>query len=181
MSISQCVYNKSGHQIVVIIFLSCIIVFLDIEQFYADILCSTTVNFFLGVVFFDIVILPVQYLFLLGYNKLFILSITSFEPDEAGGIFGWVTFCLLFLIPWALGSVHYLSLGGGGRKIWAASLGGHWSFKIVGRGGGGSSRTFSHVSCTQIRAQLFEGRLALNPGLKLTLVPFSCFQKHLLG
>ena len=136
MSISQCVYNKSGHQIVVIIFLSCIIVFLDIEQFYADILCSTTVNFYLGVVFFDIVILPVQYLFLLGYNKLFILSITSFEPDEAGGIFGWVTFCLLFLIPWALGSVHYLSLGGGGggRKIWAASLGGHWSFKIVGEG-----------------------------------------------
>ena len=62
------VYNKSGHQIVVIIFLSCIIVFLDIEQFYADILCSTTVNFFLGVVFFDIVILPVQYLFLLGYT-----------------------------------------------------------------------------------------------------------------
>ena len=99
MSISQCVYNKSGHQIVVIIFLSCIIVFLDIEQFYADILCSTTVNFYLGVVFFDIVILPVQYLFLLGYNKLFILSITSFEPDETGGIFGWVTFCLLFLIP----------------------------------------------------------------------------------
>ena len=99
MSISQCVYNKSGHQIVVIIFLSCIIVFLDIEQFYADILCSTTVNFYHGVVFFDIVILPVQYLFLLGYNKLFILSITSFEPDEAGGIFGWVTFCLLFLIP----------------------------------------------------------------------------------
>ena len=117
MSISQCVYNKSGHQIVVIIFLSCIIVFLDIEQFYADILCSTTVNFYLGVVFFDIVILPVQYLFLLGYNKLFILSITSFEPDEAGGIFGWVTFCLLFLIPWALGSVHYLSLGGGAEKF----------------------------------------------------------------
>ena len=140
MSISQCVYNKSGHQIVVIIFLSCIIVFLDIEQFYADILCSTTVNFYLGVVFFDIVILPVQYLFclfLLGYNKLFILSITSFEPDEAGGIFGWVTFCLLFLIPWALGSVHYLSLGGGGggQKNLSCFLGGHWSFKIVGGGG----------------------------------------------
>ena len=106
--------NKSGHQIVVIIFLSCIIVFLDIEQFYADILCSTTVNFYLGVVFFDIVILPVQYLFLLGYNKLFIPSIISFKPDEAEGIFGWVTFCLLFLIPCALGSVHYLSLGKGG-------------------------------------------------------------------
>ena len=88
------------------------------------------------------------------YNKLFILSIISFEPDEAEGIFGWVTFCLLFLIPCALGSVHYLSLGGGGgggwgRKISAASFGGHWSFKIVG-GRGGSSRTFSHVSCTQM-------------------------------
>ena len=86
------------------------------------------------------------------YNKLFILSIISFEPDEAEGIFGWVTFCLLFLIPCALGSVHYLSLGGGwggggGRKISAASFGGHWSFKIVV---GGSSRTFSHVSCTQM-------------------------------
>ena len=32
-----------------------------------------------------------------------------------------------------------------------------------------------------IRAQLFEGRLELHPGLKLTLVPFSCFQKHFLG
>ena len=117
MSISQYVYNKSGRQIVVIIFLSCIIVFWDIEQFYADILCSTTVNFFLGVVFFDIVISPVQYLSLLGYNKLFILSIISFEPDEAEGIFGWVTFCLLFLIPCALGSVHYVSLGGGGGGI----------------------------------------------------------------
>ena len=117
MSISQYVYNKSGHQIVVINFFKLYYRFLDIEQFYADILCSTTVNFFLGVVFFDIVILPVQYLFLLGYNKLFIPSIISFEPDEAEGIFGWVTFCLLFLIPCALGSVHYLSLGGGGRKI----------------------------------------------------------------
>ena len=29
--------------------------------------------------------------------------------------------------------------------------------------------------------ELFEGRLALNPGLKLTLFPFSCFQKHYLG
>ena len=31
------------------------------------------------------------------------------------------------------------------------------------------------------RAQLFEGRLALNPGLNLTLVSFSCVQKHFLG
>ena len=31
-----------------------------------------------------------------------------------------------------------------------------------------------------IRAQLFEGRLALNPGLNLTQVSFSCVQKHFL-
>ena len=31
------------------------------------------------------------------------------------------------------------------------------------------------------RAQLFEGRLALNPRLILTLVSFSCAQKHFLG
>ena len=31
------------------------------------------------------------------------------------------------------------------------------------------------------RAQLFEGRLALNLGLNLTLVSFSCAQKHFLG
>ena len=30
-------------------------------------------------------------------------------------------------------------------------------------------------------AQLFEGQLALNPGLKLTRVSFSRVQKHLLG
>ena len=30
-------------------------------------------------------------------------------------------------------------------------------------------------------AQLFEGRLALNPGLNLTLVSLSCVQKHFLG
>ena len=30
-------------------------------------------------------------------------------------------------------------------------------------------------------AQLFEGRLALNLGLNLTLVSFSCAQKHFLG
>ena len=31
------------------------------------------------------------------------------------------------------------------------------------------------------RAQLFEGRIALNPGLNLTWVSFSCVQKHFLG
>ena len=31
------------------------------------------------------------------------------------------------------------------------------------------------------RAQLFEGGLALNPGLNLTRVSFSCVQKHFLG
>ena len=30
-------------------------------------------------------------------------------------------------------------------------------------------------------AQLFKGRLALNPGLNLTRVSFSCVQKHFLG
>ena len=30
-------------------------------------------------------------------------------------------------------------------------------------------------------AELFEGQLALNPGLKLTRVSFSCIQKHFLG
>ena len=30
-------------------------------------------------------------------------------------------------------------------------------------------------------AQLFEGRLALNPGLNLTRVSFSFVQKHFLG
>ena len=34
---------------------------------------------------------------------------------------------------------------------------------------------------TQSWAQLFEGRLALNPGLNLTQVSFSCVQKHFLG
>ena len=29
-------------------------------------------------------------------------------------------------------------------------------------------------------AQLFEGGLALNPGLNLTMVSFSCVQKHFL-
>ena len=31
------------------------------------------------------------------------------------------------------------------------------------------------------RAQLFEGGLALNPGLNLTRVSFSCVLKHFLG
>ena len=31
------------------------------------------------------------------------------------------------------------------------------------------------------KAQLFEGQLALNPGLNLTLVSLSCVQKHFLG
>ena len=31
------------------------------------------------------------------------------------------------------------------------------------------------------RAELFEGRLALNSGLKLTRVSLSCVQKHFLG
>ena len=31
------------------------------------------------------------------------------------------------------------------------------------------------------RAQLFEGRLAINSGLNLTRVSFSCVQKHFLG
>ena len=31
------------------------------------------------------------------------------------------------------------------------------------------------------QTQLFERRLALNPGLNLTLVSFSCVQKHFLG
>ena len=35
--------------------------------------------------------------------------------------------------------------------------------------------------CSTIwRAQLLEGRLALNPGLNLTQVSFSCVQKHFL-
>ena len=33
----------------------------------------------------------------------------------------------------------------------------------------------------QFWAQLFEGQLALNLGLKLTLISFSCVQKHFLG
>ena len=33
----------------------------------------------------------------------------------------------------------------------------------------------------KFRAQLFEGRLVLNPGLNLTRVSFRCVQKHLPG
>ena len=33
----------------------------------------------------------------------------------------------------------------------------------------------------ELWAQLFEGRLSLNPGLNLTLISFSSFQKHFLG
>ena len=36
-------------------------------------------------------------------------------------------------------------------------------------------------SLLNTRAQLFEGRLALNPGLNLTRISFSCVQKHFLG
>ena len=32
-----------------------------------------------------------------------------------------------------------------------------------------------------LRVRLFEGRLALNPGLNLTRVYVSCVQKHFLG
>ena len=33
----------------------------------------------------------------------------------------------------------------------------------------------------EYRAQLFEGRLALNPGLNLIRLSFSCVQKYFLG
>ena len=36
-------------------------------------------------------------------------------------------------------------------------------------------------SALRLRAKLFEGRLALNPGLNLTQVSLSCVQKHFLG
>ena len=36
-------------------------------------------------------------------------------------------------------------------------------------------------AAVQIRAQLFEGRSALNPWLNLTRVFLSCVQKHFLG
>ena len=37
------------------------------------------------------------------------------------------------------------------------------------------------VNTLNFRAQLFEGRLALNLGLNLTRVSLSCVQKHFLG
>ena len=40
---------------------------------------------------------------------------------------------------------------------------------------------FSYHSVVLLWTQLFEGRLALNLGLNLTLVSFSCAQKHFLG
>ena len=50
----------------------------------------------------------------------------------------------------------------------------------------GASHMIGHCLLPRIqnlahRAQLLEGRLALNPGLNLTLASFSCFQKHFLG
>ena len=41
--------------------------------------------------------------------------------------------------------------------------------------------SFLNLGPTVIMAQLFEGRLALNPGLNLTRVSLSCVQKHFLG
>ena len=123
MSISQCVYNKSGHQIVVIIFLSCIIVFWTLNNFMQTFYVQQLSTFTLELLSLTLLFCPFNICFDWAYNKLFILSITSFEPDEAGGIFGWVTFCLLFLIPGALGSVHYLSLGGGAEKFELRPLG----------------------------------------------------------
>ena len=35
--------------------------------------------------------------------------------------------------------------------------------------------------CVKTRAQLFEGPLALNLGLNVTWISFSCVQKHFLG
>ena len=39
----------------------------------------------------------------------------------------------------------------------------------------------SHSNLVNRGAQLFEGLLALNPGLNLTRVSLSCVQKHFLG
>ena len=41
--------------------------------------------------------------------------------------------------------------------------------------------SFVMHSAQKCWAQLFEGRLALNPGLNLTRVSFSCVLKHFLG
>ena len=37
------------------------------------------------------------------------------------------------------------------------------------------------IDILMLQAQLFKGRLSLNPGLNLTRVSFSCVQKHFLG
>ena len=52
-----------------------------------------------------------------AYNKLFILSITSFEPDEAGGDF-WLGY-FLFVVSYtvSLRECSLFILGRGGRKI----------------------------------------------------------------
>ena len=42
-------------------------------------------------------------------------------------------------------------------------------------------RFFLTAEVKNSRAQLFEGRLALNPGLNLSRVSFSGVQKHFLG
>ena len=45
-------------------------------------------------------------------------------------------------------------------------------------------RTFTNKissdTILMLQAQLFKGRLSLNPGLNLTRVSFSCVQKHFL-
>ena len=41
-------------------------------------------------------------------------------------------------------------------------------------------KTTPNMPIEEFRAQLFEGGLALNPGLNLTRVSFSCVQKHFL-
>ena len=60
------------------------------------------------------------------------------------------------------------------HRDWISIYGrrGRWKFIYVFR----YDRVFQFI-----RAQLFEGRLALNPGLNLTRVSFSFVQKHFLG
>ena len=43
-----------------------------------------------------------------------------------------------------------------------------------------NTRFYSRPEKLPTRAQLFEGRLAINPGLNLTWVSFPCIQKHFL-
>ena len=54
------------------------------------------------------------------------------------------------------------------------SLGNRGFFSLAARS------ILDHRPILAPRAQLFEGRLALNLGLKLTLIYFSCVQKHFL-